>query len=91
MSKNISVVAISNLGEKVVTPVSNQTEATKLAKCKRVTANHMVCIDVDDMRHSRWDRDRIEGENRWSKTDPVRWKPSGSFVRVRKYRENQNG
>lgn len=70
MSKNISGVAVSNLGEEVVTPVSNQTDATKLAKSKRVTSNHMVCVDVDGMRHSRWDRDPIEGENRWTKTDP---------------------
>lgn len=70
MSKNISVIAVSNLGEEVVTPVPNQTQAARLAKTKRITANHMVCIDVDAMRHSRWDRDRIEGENRWTKTDP---------------------
>lgn len=70
MPKKISVVAVSNLGEEVITPAANQTEATNLAKSKRVTANHMVCIDVDGMRHSRWDRDRIEGENRWARTDP---------------------
>lgn len=70
MPKKISVIAVSNLGEEVITLASSQTEATKIAKSKRVTANHMVCIDVDDMRHSRWDRDRIEGENRWARTDP---------------------
>lgn len=70
MPKKITVVAVSNQGEEISTPVSDQAEATKLAKSKRVTANHMVCVDVDGMRHSRWDRDRIVGENRWSKTDP---------------------
>ena len=66
----ISVLAVSNLGAEATTPAADQAEGAKLAKTLRTAANHMVCIDVDGERVNRWDRDRIEGENRWKKTDP---------------------
>ncbi len=66
----ISVLAVSNLGVETITPAADQAEGVKIAKKLRTTTNHMVCIDVDGGRVNRWDRDRIEGENRWKKTDP---------------------
>lgn len=66
----ISVLAVSNLGVEAITQAVDQADGTKLAKKARTTASHMVCIDVNGMRVNRWDRDRIEGENRWKKTDP---------------------
>jgi hypothetical protein len=66
----ITVLAVSNFGVEAITPAVDQVEGSKLAKTLRTTANHMVCIDVDGERVNRWDRDRIEGENRWKKTDP---------------------
>jgi len=66
----ITVVSVSNMGDESTVRATSQTEAVTLAKSMRVTSNHMVCIDVDGERLNRWDRDRIEGENRWTKTDP---------------------
>jgi hypothetical protein len=66
----ITVLAVSNLGVEVITSAVDTADGTTLAKNQRTPANHMVCIDVDGERVNRWDRDRIEGENRWKKTDP---------------------
>lgn len=66
----ITVVAVSNLGVEANMQAVDLAEGAKLAKTLRTTTNHMVCIDVDGERVSRWDRDRIENENRWKKTDP---------------------
>lgn len=80
----ITVVSVSNLGNELTTPVADQTEAVKLAKSLRITSNHMVCIDIDGERLNRWDRDRIEGENRWSKTDPNEMETIGPIRMIRR-------
>lgn len=78
----ISVLAVSNLGVEAITPAANQAEAVRFAKTLRTTASHMVCIDVDGERVNRWDRDRIEGENRWKKTDPNEMETLGPIRQI---------
>jgi hypothetical protein len=80
----ITVVSVSNMGDELITPAASRTEADKLAKSMRVTSNHMVCIDVDGERLYRWDRDRIEGENRWTKTDPDEMETIGPIRMIRR-------
>ncbi|WP_298151037.1 hypothetical protein [Flavobacterium sp.] len=80
----ITVVSVSNLGNELTMPAADQTEAVKLAKSLRITSNHMVCIDIDGERLNRWDRDRIEGENRWSKTDPNEMETLGPIRMIRR-------
>lgn len=80
----ITVVSVSNMGDESTTPAAHQTQAVKLAKGLRVTSNHMVCINVDGERLNRWDRDRIEGENRWSKTDPNEMETLGPIRMMRR-------
>jgi hypothetical protein len=67
--KNIQLIVRANTGVDTKTKVADMAIAKATAKDARVTANHMVCIDVDGYRHSRWDRDRVTGTNHWRKVD----------------------
>ncbi len=80
----ITVVSVSNKGDESITPAASQTEAIKLAKSMRITSNHMVCINVDGERLNRWDRDSIEGENHWTKTDPDAMETIGPIRMIRR-------
>lgn len=74
----------SNDGSDNYHPATDEPDALQTAKKHRNAGNYMVCIETDGVRAHRWDRNKIEGENRWRRVDPDNFETLGRLRIVRR-------
>lgn len=79
---NIRVLSRTNSGVDVYHPVTSLDVAIGLALQLRVPTNQMVCIEVDNVRRTRWDRHPVIGSNRWQRMDLDENERSGKIKSV---------
>ncbi len=84
-SESWKVHVRSNDGSERYVSASDEVQASKIAKRHRQVGNYMVCIENGDaIRTHRWDRNKVEGENRWRRVDPDEFETLGPLRTIRR-------
>jgi len=83
----IKVHVRKNNGEDTYLQPHTILEALDIAKRARNANNYMVCIEIDDDRTHRWDREFAINANRWRKREPDAREPKGRLPSVYQTRE----
>jgi hypothetical protein len=79
---SIEVWITSNAGRNKRCAAVDMDDALAIAADGRITENHMVCVEVDQRRILRWDRDRVIGENCWRPVDPEEFETLGAIRQI---------
>jgi hypothetical protein len=78
----VEVWITSNAGRNKRRAAVDIVDALAIAAAARITENHMVCVEVDQRRVLRWDRDRVIGENCWRPVNPEEFETLGAIRQV---------